>query len=181
MTSPDRFGADLPHPQVGEIVREVREVGVEDWQRWREVRLRALLDSPSAFGSTYEFEAAFTRQLWEARLADPDAVSVLLEEGGAAVAMGAGYQDLPGFLHVVAMWVEPSARGHGVGARVLDHLRAWADARGLRLHLDVVTVNAGARRSYERYGFVGTGELRPVREGAAELVERMVLPSSPEA
>ena len=36
--------------------------------------------------------------------------------------------------------------------------------------------NTAARRSYERYGFRGTGETRALREGSAEVVERMVLP-----
>ena len=35
--------------------------------------------------------------------------------------------------------------------------------------------NTAARRSYERYGFRGTRETRPLREGSAEVVERMVL------
>jgi GNAT superfamily N-acetyltransferase len=71
--------------------------------------------------------------------------------------------------------VEPSARGQGVGHLILDAVRGRAEQRGLRLHLDVARGNAGARRSYERYGFVATGETRPLREGAPELVERMVL------
>ena len=33
--------------------------------------------------------------------------------------MGAGYQDAEGWLHVVAMWVEPASHGHGVGRLVL--------------------------------------------------------------
>ena len=89
--------------------------------------------------------------------------------------MGGGFQDRPGFVQVVAMWVQPSARGRGVGPEILDAVRQWADERRLRLHLDVSTANPGARRSYERYGFVGTGETRPLREGATDLVERMVL------
>ena len=111
MTPADGSGTGLHRPQVGELTGHAREAGVEDWQRWREVRLRALLDSPEAFGATYDGETAFTQQQWEARLADPDAVSVLVEDGAATVAMGAGFQDLPGFLHVVAMWVEPSRSG----------------------------------------------------------------------
>lgn len=157
--------------------RVVREVGGDDWPVWRDIRLRALADSPSAFGSTYAREVTLTEESWRRRLAG-DGVSVLVEEDGVPVGMGAGFPDLPGFLHVVAMWVDPAHRGRGVGHAVLEGIDAWARRRGLRLHLDVNTTNAAARRSYERYGFAATGETRPLRDGSAERVERMVLATS---
>ncbi|MEP7088850.1 MAG: GNAT family N-acetyltransferase [Nocardioidaceae bacterium] len=155
---------------------DVRELGSDDWELWRDIRLCALRESPAAFGSTYEREQGFTPDLWQGRLADPEAVSVLALADGSPVGMGAGFQDLPGHLHVVAMWVDPSWRGQQVGHRVLDAVRQWADRHALRLHLDVSTANPTARRSYERYGFVGTDETRPLREDTADQVERMVLP-----
>jgi hypothetical protein len=39
---------------------EVREVAVEEWARFRDLRLRALREDPEAFGSTLEREAAMT-------------------------------------------------------------------------------------------------------------------------
>ena len=160
---------------LGGVVREVRTIGEDDWATWREVRLRALRDSPRAFASTYSRELGFSEELWRSRLGDPAAVSALAVEDGVPIGIGGGFQDRPGFVQVVAMWVQPSARGRGVGPEILDAVRQWADERRLRLHLDVSTANPGARRSYERYGFVGTGETRPLREGATDLVERMVL------
>ena len=151
-----------------------RVAGPEDWAAWRDLRLRALLDAPSAFGSTYEHEVGFGEGRWVERLGAKDGVAVLAWLDGMPVGMGAGFQDLPGSLHVVAMWTDPAYRGLGVGAAVLAAVRSWAAARGLRLHLDVNTTNAGARALYERSGYVGTGEVRPIREGSAELVERMV-------
>jgi GNAT superfamily N-acetyltransferase len=155
---------------------EVRVVGPDEWSTWREIRLRALQDSPSAFGSTYARELAFTEDDWRDRLGSADGVCVLAGDVARPIGMGGGFQDLPGFLHVVAMWVDPAARGRGVGQAVLRSLADWAGAHGLRLHLDVNTANPGARRAYERYGFVGTGETRPLRDGSSEVIERMVLP-----
>lgn len=151
---------------------EVRELTADEWALWRAVRLRSLLDSPGAFGSTHEREVGFTEQLWRERLADPEAVSLLAWRDDEPVGIGAGFQDEPGYLHVVAMWVAPAARGQGVAHLVLDALRAWAGARRLRLHLDVETSNGAARRCYEAYGFVATGTTTPLRKGVKE---RMVL------
>jgi len=47
---------------------ELRLVGEDAWQRWRVIRLRALRESPAAFGSTYAREAGFTETDWRARL-----------------------------------------------------------------------------------------------------------------
>jgi len=154
---------------------EVRVLVPEDWEIWRDIRLRALLDSPDAFGSTYEREVRFTEEVWRSRLEDRDSVSVVALEREAPVAMVGGYPDLPGLLHVVAMWVAPAARGRRLAHAVLGVLETWAGARGLRLHLDVNRANAAARRCYERYGFVPTGESHPLRAGSDQVCERMVL------
>ena len=153
----------------------VRAAEPVDWATWRDLRLQALQDSPSAFGSTYERERAFDETTWRERVQGRDGVSVLAWLDGTAVGMGGGFRDLPGFLHVVAMWTDPAHRGLGVGAAVLRALEAWAAPRDLRLHLDVNVANPGARALYERCGYVATGETRPLREGSPESVERMVL------
>ena len=48
----------------------VRVLGGDDWSRWRELRLRALQDSPSAFGSTYAQELAHEEADWRDLLED---------------------------------------------------------------------------------------------------------------
>jgi ribosomal protein S18 acetylase RimI-like enzyme len=58
---------------------------------------------------------------------------------------------------------------------VLDALRSWAGERRLVLHLNVESANDAARRTYETYGFVATGETTPLREGSSRITERMLL------
>jgi GNAT superfamily N-acetyltransferase len=149
--------------------------GPADVERWKAIRLRSLQDSPSAFGSTYAREAAFTEADWRDRLENPDSVAVLVALDGRDVGIGGAFPDLPGWLHVVAMWVDPQARGQRVAHRVLDTVRGFADQHGRRLHLDVALGNDAARASYLSYGFTPTGETRLLRVGATERVERMVL------
>jgi GNAT superfamily N-acetyltransferase len=155
---------------------EVRLIGGEEWETWRDIRLRALQDTPTAFGSTYEREIGFTESDFRERLGG-SGPAVLAMTRDVAVGMGAGYQDAEGWLHVVAMWVDPAWRGQWVGNLVLDQIVDWARGHGLRAHLDVTAGNSAARRLYERYGFVGTGETRPLRPGSQHTTERMNLPS----
>ena len=154
----------------------------EEWESWRDLRLRSLADSPHAFGATLERELAFTEADWRGRVTgwrnpadDVAGPAVLVWAGDQPVGMGGGFRDEPGMLHVVAMWTDPEWRGRGVGRLVLDTLRSWADERGLRLHLDVEASNTGARRLYERYGFEATGDSKPLRPGSTYSCDRMVL------
>lgn len=154
---------------------EVRLVGEESAPLWREIRLRALQTDPAAFGSTYEREVAFTEEDWRAR-GGPDVATVLGLADGRPVAMGGAFVEAQGWCHVVAMWVDPAWRGQGIGHRVLDRIVTWGRERALRVHLDVEVDNDSARRLYAGYGFVATGETRPLREGSPLRVVRMVLP-----
>jgi GNAT superfamily N-acetyltransferase len=152
-----------------------RVLGADDWPTWRDLRLRALRESPAAFGSTYARERGCTPDEWREHLGGPDEVCVVAETADGPAGLAGAYPDRPGLLHVVAMCVDPAARGQGIAHLLLDAIDAWGRERGLRLHLDVATGNDVARRSYERYGFVGTGETRPIRDGSTDRVERMVL------
>ena len=156
---------------------ELRLVGPDDWELWRGIRLRALREAPTAFGSTYEETLEQTEADFRDRLSG-EAPSVLALVEGQPVAMGGGWLDIEGWLHVVSMWVEPSWRGRGVGRQVLGRLVSWATAHGLRVHLDVTVGNNGARALYEHFGFVGTGEYEELRPGSSFRLERMVLPVS---
>jgi len=158
-----------------ELPSDIRFVTGDAWETWRDIRLRALQDAPNAFGSTYERELAFTESDFRNRLDGHDP-AVIAFVGDEPVGMGAGLQHLEGWLHVVAMWVNPRSRGHGVGGLVLNELVGWASEHGLRAHLDVATGNPAARRFYERHGFVATGQTRRLRPGSNQTNERMDLP-----
>ncbi len=145
---------------------EVRRLGPDDWEAFRDIRLRSLAESPGAFGSTLEREQAFTEAEWRRRASGP----VWVVEDPSPVAIGGLFDD-HGVHHVWGMWTDPAHRGRGHAHRILDALIA----PGVEVVLDVNLTNAGARTTYERYGFVGTGHVEPLRPGSDERMERMVL------
>ncbi|MGH3331893.1 MAG: GNAT family N-acetyltransferase [Nocardioidaceae bacterium] len=161
-------------PPVSDI--QIRETGPDDWRAWRTIRLRSLLEDPDAFGSAHDREAAFDEETWRSRADGTGGPAVLAYIGAEPVGMGAGWLYEPGKVMVVAMWTEPSWRGHGVGRRVLDHVVAWARQRDLRPDLWVADANPAARRLYERYGFRANGETASLREGTGLTMTRLVLP-----
>ena len=46
---------------------QIRRVAPDEWQAFKSVRLAALAESPAAFGSTHEREAAFDDEVWRER------------------------------------------------------------------------------------------------------------------
>ncbi|HET8561223.1 MAG TPA: GNAT family N-acetyltransferase [Marmoricola sp.] len=152
----------------------VRRAGPADAAAWRELRLRALADSPTAFGATLEHEQQLDTHVWADRLAAGNSVIALV--GDVPVGIGAGFGDLPGWFHLVSIWVAPPFRRRGINAGILQALVERADELGLRVHIDVTRGNDVARHAYERFGFSVTGETAALREGSPYVVERMVLP-----
>jgi len=154
------------------VETELAETRAADWRRLRDVRLRALAESPDAFGSTLARERGFTEAAWRARAGAPWP-TVLAVADGRDVALGGLYVPDGGVPQVWGMWTEPAHRGRGTGAAVLDRLLAWCDRRGGPVLLDVARGNVGARALYVSRGFVATGTTQPLREGSVVLVEEM--------
>jgi GNAT superfamily N-acetyltransferase len=133
----------------------IQRFGEGEWERLRDVRLRALRDTPDAFGSSYEREVAFTPEKWTERLTgswwrvavadgrDVGLVCVRPDEGRA---------------HLLSMWVAPEVRQRGVGSRLVDAAVEHARREGFEeMVLWCVDHNTAARALYARKGFTPTG------------------------
>jgi predicted GNAT family acetyltransferase len=145
---------------------ELRRLVPDDWQTFRDIRLRSLADSPDAFGSTLEREQAFTEAEWRQRVSGP--VYVVLDPGPVSVG---GIFDNDGVGQVWGMWTEPAHRRRGHASRILEAVTPLHP----RVQLHVNTGNPAARSVYERFGFAGTGEIEPLRPGSDQRMELMLL------
>jgi 1-phosphofructokinase family hexose kinase len=144
-----------------------------DWPRLREIRLRALEDAPDAFGSTLERERAYDEDGWLRWIrgwneTTTNHVVVAAEaERWVGLAVGSHALEDP-VAHVYAMWVEPAARGRGLGRELVEAVAAWALERGAdELELGVTEGNDAAEALYRAAGFTDTGVVEPLRDGSA--------------
>ena len=135
----------------------------------RALRLRALSDTPDAFGSTYERELGRTDADWQ-RWLSPGATFILTDdEGPKGIVAGAHDAADPAFVQLMAMWVHASLRGRGAADALVSSVRTWASAEGAKgVRLAVIESNIRARRCYERNGFHHTGRRRCERDGVVE-------------
>jgi ribosomal protein S18 acetylase RimI-like enzyme len=152
----------------------VRRLALGEVALLRDLRLRALADSPMAFGSTLAREQGFPQAEWERRAAEGAAgerQAAFVAEPDAGLAVGMLADDEPGAAGLYAMWVAPRARGTGAGRALVDAVVAWAAARGVRVLRTAVTEgNASAMALYTRAGFLDTGAREPLGHSGAIVV-----------
>jgi ribosomal protein S18 acetylase RimI-like enzyme len=160
----------------------VRRLRRDEAELLRDVRLRALRDSPWAFESSHARELGHTAERGQ-RFADQvDSVIYVAMEGHACVGMAGGFTppDLDDTVQLWGMWVAPDARGRGRGRALVEAVLAWAGERGAgTVRLDV-TDTAPARPAaalYRAIGFEPTGE-RNVLDSDPSL-ETLVMTRSP--
>lgn len=159
---------------------EVRRVQPDEWRELRDTRLNSLLDTPDAFGSTFERSEARPEEWWvewarDSAESDAQAMFLAWDDGKPAGIAGT-YRDEDGRWNVIAMWVRPAHRGLGLGRRLLDAVVGFIRAQGAReAFLGVTVGNDGARRLYETYGFADTGVTYPLREGSPLTVRELRL------
>ena len=135
----------------------IRRVEDEDWERLRDVRLRALATDPGAFLDTVEQARSFPESRWRERATPSDVQATFVEErDGAFEAMAATFvADDPETAYLVGMWVAPELRGSGVARELVERVLAWAREHGRRrVLLSVEPGNDRAARLYEKCRFV---------------------------
>ncbi|HEX4456120.1 MAG TPA: GNAT family N-acetyltransferase [Kofleriaceae bacterium] len=134
------------------FVIAIREIGPDDWEQFRGIRLRALAEAPHAFSSTYSGWQHAVEARWRSRLADV-AYNTLAVDGGIAVGMVSAVDGDP--VELISLWVAPDARGRGVGDLLVRTVLGYAGARPTRLN--VYPDNAPAIALYRRHGFAELG------------------------
>jgi len=161
----------------------IRRIEQGEGRRLRDVRLRALRDSPGAFSSTYEEFENRPLSEWEslatARSTGSQETTFVAESPTGFVGMvrGCWSDDHAGVVELTSMWVEPSARGTGVGVRLIEAVVTWARAAGAdEVDLWVVEENDPAIALYQRFGFTTTSDREPYPNHPCRDEVRMTLP-----
>jgi ribosomal protein S18 acetylase RimI-like enzyme len=149
---------------------------------FKTVRLRALRDSPAAFGSTYAKESQLTDADWVTRASQwsgERSILYLATDEGIACGIAGSFldEDDATRAHLVSMWTAPTHRQRGVGRRLVNAILAWACLRRARtLQLMVTCDNKSAIMFYQRLGFSLTGRTEPYPNDPALIEYEMSQP-----
>jgi len=149
---------------------------------FKEVRLRALQDTPHAFGSTYACESQFDDAEWNRRVErwnGERGVGFLAMDGATACGIAGSLLDEKEATRaqLVSMWTAPTHRQRGVGRLLVSEVLGWARGRNVHTLLLMVTGNnEPAINFYERLGFARTGRTEPYPNAPAVLEYEMSRP-----
>ncbi|HEV2528445.1 MAG TPA: GNAT family N-acetyltransferase [Thermomicrobiales bacterium] len=152
---------------------DVRRLTPDKWRVERHLRLAALTEAPSAFGSTLADARLLDETGWRARMAGQIRFAAFLDGTPLGTAGWAHarppYPD--GEALLLEMWVAPAARGAGVGDALVRAIVADVTESGIgTIRLSVTPGNAPAVRLYARNGFVEVPTPDRVEPGMIEMI-----------
>ena len=140
-----------------------RAANFSDVTPFRELRLHALQEAPTAFSADYQMSRSMPKSYWEGRLKpDEHGIIFFAQHADDLIGMiGIRKGDSPKTRHGAGIWgvyVHEEWRGLHIAEALIETCIEWAKTRGVNIvKLGVVTTNTSAVRCYERCGFKAYG------------------------
>ncbi len=139
----------------------LRAAQTAEWPEFKRLRLLALQQHPSFFGSDYTQSAAEPDSHWQERMANlhPAKQQIFVATHNAAFVAMVGirrYTD-PKSSHQADIWgvyTDPAWRGYGLSRQLLAMAEAWAwEQSAIIIRLMVNVANTSAIQLYNRCGY----------------------------
>jgi ribosomal protein S18 acetylase RimI-like enzyme len=137
----------------------IRRLTPGDTAIYRECRLDALRDTPTAFASSYEEEAVRPLEAFQDRLSGTSSATFGAFDGERLIGLTGIFRDERQYrrhkMTIVSVFVRPEYRGKKVGAALIEAAIAYArNANGVEsVQLSVESTNAPAKALYASFGF----------------------------
>lgn len=141
-----------------------------EWKKYREIRLEALKNTPTAFGSSYTEELEKPGAKWKDRLKESETNNLsstffAILDGNPIGMMTIFREDKEKTKHkanLVGVYVKKEYRGKGVSAKLLEKTISWCKSKEdiKKIQLGVNTKNIPAIRFYQKNGFEITGTMK---------------------
>ena len=152
----------------------VEIVKPDDWSRVREIHLKSLIESPHAFGATFETAKDVSESEWQSRFEKLDyLISSIDGEDVAIMSVEELDGDFGATCWIGGCWSDPAYRGKGLFRAMMKFVdaqdRDWK-VQGLGVWID----NYSAIAAYEKLGFEKMGEDTPSTRQPGKFHQRMI-------
>jgi ribosomal protein S18 acetylase RimI-like enzyme len=144
---------------------EVIEVKPENWEKFKDIRTRAIMDSPQAFGDNLEETYARQKDEWISWVTRPKVY--VIQDNEVYVATATLRQNPTTEIWTInGVWTDPKFRGKGLSRKIIEKI--FEDARLMNVESIELSVNAEqipAIKLYESLGFETVQEIPNVMMG----------------
>ncbi len=144
---------------------EIVKLPLSEWESYRNLRLKALIEDPQAFGASYEDNSKYTEEEWKRRLgkAYDGKTNWLLfaRQDSKLVGMVGAYIDkgVKDTATVISVFVPKEERGKQISTKLMGKLLLeLSNNESLKkVELTVNTLQKPAITLYKKFGFKETG------------------------
>lgn len=146
----------------------ISKLNIDEWSKYKKLRLEALKNEPSSFGSSYEDSLKLPDDTWKEQLQksrdENSSVMFFAKDGDRLVGMiGAFWQSKEKTKHIgniFGVYVDSKYRGKGIGKLLMEAILNKLDNMPQieKIKLGVVTQQTPALKLYEKYGFKSIGK-----------------------
>lgn len=131
----------------------------EKWRAYKQLRLKALKEEPSAFSTTYTSQLSVPDREWKERLTRYQKRKgnwmLFAQKNNKLIGMMGAYQTEDRKTHVMAVFVAKPYRGKGISKLLLAKL--LTELKKAKVHVVELGVNCKQKAAcalYDRFGFV---------------------------
>ena len=141
---------------------EIRRLGEERWQDYRDLRLEALKKEPAAFGSSYEEAKIASEDEWRDRIKNALFAIDQDKPVGMIVCVRETAIKNKHVANIYGVYVDEEYRGRGVGKKLMDAVLTQIQKQHnvIKIKVTVNPVQKAAVNLYQDYGFNIIGQLK---------------------
>jgi ribosomal protein S18 acetylase RimI-like enzyme len=144
---------------------EIVKLKLEDWEKFRDLRLEALKEDSAAFGESYEERLGMSDEEVQIRIKKENNLILIANEKGNPIGMiGVNFEEGEKVSHIAYVWgmyVNKDYRNQGIGKKLFGAMLAeiQKNEKIKKINLNVNTQQTSAVKLYESFGFKIAGTL----------------------
>ena len=141
---------------------EIKKLSANRWKEYKNLRLEALREDATAFGSSYEEERKLSEANWKKRIKNTLFALSNDELIGMIVYVFNNKRKIKHIANIFGFYVKKANRNHGIGKKLVESALSsiMKNKNVIKINLNVNPKQKAAVKLYRRFGFKVVGLLK---------------------
>lgn len=135
---------------------EIKNLNTSRWKEFKELRLNALINEPTAFGRSYEYEKSFKSEEWIRILKTKGYLFAFVDDKVVGM-IGYNYSNMKKVKHIadiIGVYVEKDFRNLKLGYKLFKEILKKIKSENFKkIKVGVNTKQIPALKLYQKFGF----------------------------